>query len=512
MVTATRPGLYAGEDLARELVEASESFAYFLRHHVYIAERNPSGDVTGVIQWEWWPDVHDPMTEDLERAERLIILKARQLGVSWMLAAWMVHGAMFMPNFLGGVVSAGEAEATEFLWKCHFIIDHLPWDPPPTLETDNSLELGFAASGGRIIGYPSTPKAGRGYTFSRWVTDEAAFHQYAARNFAAYSAATVGPIVIVSSAGDDERRVTTDWFQRMWLGARDGANRFAARFYPVSVRPGRDEEWKADKRAEMAATPGQYEREYPETPEQAFRSMLLLRFDVAAIDEGVAYAKTQRPLEAVNDLPDILRGCAALRVWSTPRPGVPYVIGGDGSKGVGADYADAVVMEARTLRTVAELWSNTMEPAEFGARLAALAKWYNNAWSMIGRRWGETLIVQLTLAGCRVWAERTPAQIREGKPGIPGFDETGHSKPALIDDLALAIQSRALTDPSPAFWGECAVYILDPTTGKTNAAVGHHDDTVTARALAVRMAAQPGATSVVNREPRLDAPRGKWGF
>ena len=498
---------FSGPDLGREVIRADRSFEYFLRNHVYIAERNPQGDVTGVIKWEWWPDIHDQLVHDLEQEPKIIMLKARQVSVSWSLAAWYVHGAMFTANALEGGVTAGEIEAAEFVWKCQFILDHLPYDPLPTLEKSNTLELEFASSKGRILFFPSTPKAGRGYTFTRWVTDEAAFHAYAARNYAAYLGATVGPIVIVSSAGDDERKVTTDWFQRMWLGARDGTNPFKYRFYPPSVRPGRDEAWKAERRALMAATPGQYEREYLEPPEMAFRSMLRLRFDVEAIEEGAAYAAAVQPMRAA-ELPQKLQGSPYLTVWATPSPGQPYVIGADGSKGVGADFADAVVMEARTLRTVAEIRSNTMEPAVFGEMVAALAKWYNDAWCMVGRKWGETMLVQLSIAQCRVWHERTAAQIDSGATGMPGFDETGHSKPALIDGLADAIRTRQLSDPSPYFWREASVYILDAATGKTEAASGNHDDTIVARALAVRMAGQPGAQSVLGLELRpMRSPR-----
>ena len=512
VIVATRPTTYEGQELTTELAKASESFGYFLKSHVRIAERTPAGHETGVIPWEWWPLIHDPLVADLDGGvTRLIVLKARQLGVSWSLAAWMVHGGLFQPNALLGGTSAGELEAAEFVWKCRFIIEHLPYASTPSLSIDNSLELEFTASKGRIIFFPSTPKAGRGYTFTRWISDEAAFHQYAARNFAAYSAATTGQIVIVSSAGDDERRVTTDWFQRMWLAARDQENGFTARFYPPSVRPGRDDAWKTAKRAEMSATPGQYEREHPETPEQAFSSMLLLRFDTEAIEEGLQYTKTQQPIRMLNELPDKLRSNPYITVWATPRPGVPYVIGSDGSKGVGADYADTVVMEARTLRTVAELRSNRTEPTEFGEQTAVLAKWYNDAWCMVGRKWGESIIVQLVVAGCKVYHERTAAQVLAGARGIPGFDETGHSKPALIDGLAEAVKTRQLTDPSPYFWQEASVYIVDPDTGKTEAATGSHDDTVTARALAVRISEQPGAQTLRNTVLTTVKPK-EWGY
>ena len=108
----------ATTDLATELVRARQSFKYFLLHHVFLPARGGDGGA-GAEQWEWWP-VHDSMVADLERERRLCVLKARQISWSSLLAAGHVWSAMFQPAYLGGVISAGQTEASEFLDKCWF--------------------------------------------------------------------------------------------------------------------------------------------------------------------------------------------------------------------------------------------------------------------------------------------------------------------------------------------------------------------------------------------------------
>ena len=173
--------LFAGDDLRREMTLAALDFRYFLKNHVYIADRTPDGQLRGVLKWEWWP-VHDEICDDLlgtattPPQARLTMLKARQIGISWLLAAYQLHGAMFTPNFLGGEVSAGQDESAELVTKAIFILAHLPYASIPTLSTENKSELKFNATNGAIVAFPSTPNAGRGYTFSRFIADEAAFH------------------------------------------------------------------------------------------------------------------------------------------------------------------------------------------------------------------------------------------------------------------------------------------------------------------------------------------------
>ena len=506
---------YRGDPLVKEMARCKASFLYFLRKMVYIADRSPDGALAGVRKWEWWP-IHDQICADLQNENRLCILKARQIGLSWILAALHLWSAMFQDNYLGGVTSINERQSIGLLDKCRFIYDHLPWETKPTVKTSNNTEFRFSISNGAIVAYPSTINAGRGDYFSRFTPDEAAFHPYAAENYESYAIATeYGQIIIVSSAGSDEAaQVLNPWFQQFWLAARDGENGFAARFYPYGVRPGRDDAWYERESRRLSGRPGAMQREFPRTPEEAFRSMMLLRFDVDAIDEGLAYARSIQPLAAVSNLPEGLKEPASkgyLRLWSTPRPGLPYVLGIDGAEGKGLDFTVTHVYEARTLRHVATLRENVLEPAEHGQYAAALAKWFNNAWCMVERSHGEAILIQLSLAQCRVYKVYPEGRMisPSGKPalGTPGMPVTAQTRPGLIDDLAEAIKDRALSSPDLVLWQENAVFIVMPN-GRPEAAGGQHDDSTMASALAVRMARQPGATELLSTTTASAGPKG----
>lgn len=465
---------------------------------ITLLERDTHGDVTGTRPWEWW-DWHDALCEDLE-LDRLIILKARQLGVSWALAARRVWEAIDSPGYLAGVVSAGETEAAEFVAKCL----HICTSTGTHVSASNQLEVRLA-NGGRILAFPSTPKAGRGFTFSTFTADEAAFHPWAGANYAAYSPATTGQIAIISSAGGD-RMAVSDWFQRLWTAARDGGNRYTARFYPDSYRPGRDDAWRQAVRDEMSVTPGQFEREHPQTPEEAFRSMLRLQFDAAAIDDGRAYAAATAPIKGSATIPPVLQS-QLVSIWAEPVPGLPYVIATDGAEGKGYDYTVTYVMESRTQRVVASIREHVLEQGEHGAMVAALARWYNDAWCIVERSHGEAILSQLALAGSKVYKHSEEPTMEQRLRGVVpratvGFPTTAATRPGLIADLGMAIKARTLSCPDAAFWAECATFVVNES-GRPEAAMGQHDDCVMAMALCVRLASMTYTQTVREVEPTV---------
>ena len=493
-----------GPALAEELRRAIVSFEYFLRHHIFIRDVQPDG-TTRVVQWQWWP-FHATVLADLTGHDRLIALKARQLGFSWLLAALHVHGALFTQDYIGGVTSITQGEATKFLDKCRFIVDHLPY--AMSLAKSNTEELRFKATAGCILAFASTADAGRGDSFNRFVADEAAFHDYAEANFAAYEPATEhGQIIIVSSAGDEDGQAANDWFRRQWYAAQDGRNGFTARFYGYDLRPGRDAEWRSVRQARLSSRPGAFEREYPRTVEEAFRSLQAQRFDVEAM--AAARERCHLPLMALRGVPAELSGpdnARHLRVWSQPRPGQAYVAYTDAAEGKGRDYCATVVLEARTLRHVATLRDNVLEPSQHGVLALALVRWYNGAYYGFERNKGEAIAYAVGTAhyGRVYWHQEQPTQRQRREGAAPvgriGFPVTEHTRPALLDDLAVAIQTGALESPDAGFWDECAIFIV--RNGRPEAATGQHDDMVMAMAGAVRMARQQGATTMTTRVVR----------
>lgn len=485
------------------MAKCAASFEYYLRTYVIVRdvyEDSDGSSHTQELHWEWWPH-HSEMVNDLNTESRLIWLKARQISGSWLLASRASWVALFTPNSETAVSSQGQKEAGKFLDKVKFIIDHLPW--PFTFLLDNTESLKIRG-GGLVTAHPSTAKAGHGDTLNLVVMDEAAFHEYASQNYESFEpAAEHGQIVVLSSAGgDDEQTVVSPWFEQTWRAGDAGSNGFKARFYDWRSRPGRDDVWFEKRRQRLSGQPGALERQYPNTPDDAFRSMLSLRFDADAISAGKA---TCRPPIMAIDVPEALQEALRgghLRIWAKPRPGIPYVMATDAAEGRGRDYCATGILEARTLLHVATLRDNRLEPTTHAAYAAVLGHWYNQAWWMVEANKGEAILYVAGQTGYpkMYWHETAPTykQLQDGLEGTKriGFPVTEHTRVGLLDDLGAAIASYTLQSPDEVLWKELGTFVVNKN-GRTEAASGANDDMVLMISEAVRMARQPEAQAMV---------------
>jgi hypothetical protein len=216
-----------------------------------------------VIRMELWPHLAERaaawqtgLSED--------ILKARQLGLSWLLAAYAVYvGRKSHANVL--LISQGLLESKELLEKVEFIATHYlapgaEWDAksPIRLRKSTGTDLRIEG-GGTIRALPSTADAGRSFTASLVVVDEAAFHDYAEENYRAYypTVADGGQLLVVSTSAGP-----AGWFFQRFVRS------LRAVFIPWWARPDRGTAWLAETKAEM--TTEEFQREFPATQEEAF--------------------------------------------------------------------------------------------------------------------------------------------------------------------------------------------------------------------------------------------------
>src|SRR5436309_8810036 len=104
----------------------------------------------------------------------VIILKARQLGISWLCCAYGLWLCMFQPGKLVLLFSQGQAEADEMLRRVRSMYDRLPdWlrRQCPLAREPNTSEMEWA-NGSRVKSLPATQKAGRSLTASLVIFDE----------------------------------------------------------------------------------------------------------------------------------------------------------------------------------------------------------------------------------------------------------------------------------------------------------------------------------------------------
>lgn len=218
----------------------------------------------GDIPFEVWPHLVD-RANSWDRGISEIILKSRQLGLSWEAAAYARYVARrFGAHVL--VISMGQTYAYEFLSKVEYIDAHLPEHLKQTRDIDNDGEISWF-EGGTVTALPSTPNAGRGFTGTLVILDEAAFHPHAKENYQAYrpTVADGGQLLIISTGNG-----RAGWYFETWNDANKKENDYKPVFIGWNARPGRDKAWYEREQRAFKGMPDLFKAENPSNPAEAF--------------------------------------------------------------------------------------------------------------------------------------------------------------------------------------------------------------------------------------------------
>ena len=277
--------------------------------------------INQIIPAQMWPHLVE-FIKAAYRYPKLIVLKSKQVGVSWGLAGIFDHWC-FRTGGNVLTLSSNQDAAADLLGKSKFIYDHLPPFLQQGLEHDGTYLLGFEKTHSRILALPSTKNAGIGNTASLVASDENEFHEYAEENYRQIEPTidAGGHHIIVSTW--DKTNINSK-FKQLWHGAVAGTNNFVPMFFGYDVRPGRDEAWRAEKGRDYT-TDWELEQNYPRSIEEATSPI------------------SARSVFPAKILMDMAKGCyapkevrkGAVNIYLRPRPGVQYMAGADIAEGGG---------------------------------------------------------------------------------------------------------------------------------------------------------------------------------
>lgn len=219
-----------------------------------------------VIPFDLWP-AQAALLNTLQTERQIIILKARQLGITWLVLAYALHLCLFHANKTVIIISKDQEAANETIRRVRGMWTRLTAQPQP-LVIDNVGEVAWA-NGSRVKAFASSSDAGSSFTGSLLILDELAKNPKAD---AIYTSAkpTIddgGRVVILSTAKGSD-----NIFARLWEKAEAGVNALKAVFIAWHERPGRDAAWYA-RVASDALSMQHHMQEYPATPKEAFQSL-----------------------------------------------------------------------------------------------------------------------------------------------------------------------------------------------------------------------------------------------
>lgn len=233
-----------------------------------------------------WPFQRE-VVECFDDEERVLILKARQLGISWCAdgyALWLCtanYGQSVM------ILSQGQRESKEEMRRIRFMHERLP--PELRRKTggqssdshtpDTTEQLEFPEMDSRIISLPSTEHAGTSFTATLAIIHELAKISTAATLIPAITPtmADGGRMFIVSTAFGFSGTFYEYWQEEglRWhpgqiVGDKGSRGSFRPVFIPWHARPGRDQAWYNATKAGIKKE-SMMKQEYPSSPDEAFQ-------------------------------------------------------------------------------------------------------------------------------------------------------------------------------------------------------------------------------------------------
>jgi len=410
-------GIKVSKEWAKdEVARCSEDHEYFIDTYCLIRNRSedsyalPPGTIVygDVIDFKLY-GIQREYLQEIIANQNVAAIKTRQSGVSLTTGLFLLKRGTFENNKEFIVISKSERESIKFLDELKFSQMYLPFFlRRKTGGNMKKLVLGNEYNHTLIRALPGGKDAGRSYTATMLILDEAAFIEHVGGIWAAASptlSTTGGKAVLISTPWEDE-----GLFYDVVEGARENINDFKLVEVPWEAIPGRDEEWYAKQCAKLQHV------------EEKIRTELDMKF----ISRGTAFFAMEKinekpkaqpkanilnekidlvnPLEdnyALNEFherisrPPIGRGY----IYEFPQEGATYMIGHDPAEdgtsscnGIVISKVDGfpkknpkVVLEWRTKSIVMDT-------------LIDLAEYYNNAKVIVEKNRGYAVIMHFTAA------------------------------------------------------------------------------------------------------------------
>lgn len=468
-------------------------------------------------------------TEKEGKPVRIIVLKARQLGISTITEGLMFVRAFVFPGSHGLVV-AHEQDSSEHLFgMTHLYWETWPWKELWTPKYANRKELTWRENGSSIqIATAKNVRAGRGRTIMALHGSEVAFWDRPEQLMTGLRQTvpnTPQSMIVLESTAQG----VGNYFYNVWQAASAGDVEYVPLFFPWWRHPeyvasnfnlreplrkldaeetilhkiGCDEDhlmWRRWAIRNLCENDiGQFHQEYPSTPEEAFvvsgtNVYPLIKLRDAFVPEKGVNGYLIRNGDHVDFKPDGQGPLTVFRKPHTNKEWGTYFVGGDPTRSTTGDFACAQVINRRTYEQVA-VYRRKIDPMTFGEELAKLGSFYNDAvistevegpgYATIGR----LIEIDYPRLWHHHWADKAPGKIAD----TYGWSTTWKRKEWAIGFMLKLIVDSDLIIHDQHTFQEMRDYVTLPSGGYGPAdGANGHDDTVMSLAIACICSATEG--------------------
>jgi hypothetical protein len=414
------------ETYRREIRKCRKSPAYFLDSYCQAYDAT----LAAWIPFHLWPEQLRTL-QTIHDNRLVVILKARQLGLTWLVLGFALWLLLFHPAATILIFSRRDDEATDLLTnRLRGMYDRLPdWLKVRSIPVDNDHEWELS-NGSRVLAFPTT--AGDSYTATLAIVDEADLVPDLGKLMTAVKPTIDGGgrMILLSRA---EKSKPQSVFKKVYTAAKQRLTEWVAVFLPWHARPDRDAAWYAAQRADILHRTGSLDalhEQYPATDTEALAPR--------SLDKRIApqwLEQCFQPTSPLTPLPLGAPSLPGLEVYALPELGRSYVIGADPAEGnPTSDDSSLSVLDRDSGEEVAALASK-FQPSTFAAHADALGKWYNRAAVLVERNnHGHAVLL---------WLRDHSTLIRlPGHDGHEGWLSNSKGKSLLYDTAADAFRNR----------------------------------------------------------------------
>jgi len=448
------------QEILKEVVKAGKDPVYFTVNYCRISHPQ-----RGLIPFKAY-DYQEALLKDFRDYRFNIILKARQLGISTITAAYVAWLMLFHRDKNILVVATKLQTATNLVKKVKAIIKNLPaWMRISDIEVDNrtSFEL---KNGSQIKGSSTSGDAGRSEALSLLIIDEAAHVDHLDELWTSlYPTLSTGGRCIALSTPNG----VGNWFHQNCVEAENGTNDFYMTTLMWDVHPDRDKKW--------------FDKETKNMSKRQVAQELECNFNVSG--ETIIHPDDLEWYLERTESPKYRTGFDRnYWIWEQYDETKPYLIVADVARGDGKDNSAFHIIQLEDLVQVAE-YVGKPNPDDFADILYNVAAEYGNPMLTIeNNNIGYAVLKKLldngypniyhSAKGDHRYVDPVSAQWQSNV--IAGFTTSSKTRPLIVAKMEEFMRNKLITINSNRLLSEMKTFIW--RNGRPEAMRSYNDDLV----------------------------------
>ena len=453
------------QETMKEIVRCGKKPEYFINTYAKITH-----PMKGLIPFHLYPFQSD-LLQHFEDHRFNVILKARQLGISTISAAYVAWLMMFHREKNVLVIATKFSTAANLVKKVKAIIRNLPdWLRISNVDIDNRTSF-VLSNGSQIKASSTSGDAGRSEALSLLVIDEAA-HVEGLDDLwmGLYPTLSTGGRCIALSTPNG----VGNWFHKIYSEAENKLNDFYPTVLPWEVHPDRNLAWFEKETRNMSR------REIAQELECNFNMSGETVFAPEDIEKYLAIAQEPQHRTGFD---------RNLWIWEKRNAENNYLIAADVARGDGKDYSVAMVFKLETMEIVAE-YQGKVTPDIFSRVLFDIGQEYGNGLLVVeNNSVGFAVLDKLkemrypnlyhSVKSTHEFVEEYQAD--QMSNAVAGFSTTSKTRPLIVAKMEEFVRNGLIKIYSSRLLSEMKTFIWN--NGRAEAMRSYNDDLIMACAV-----------------------------